>query len=406
MSRLLDEDEIRRLSRRIAAEFEATYGTLDEKVSRVPDEAASAIAKECDVPVEVARVAYRVMLDGAIPDHKPCCRLLMREFKRRADRGSPVPSIASYVRDVALTEGRWVEYLYGELGKLLIHEIRNLANLSRTVSEEIEPASERVVDIIRQRRKIVEAYFDSIIERWLKDHEAATIADAVRAITGGLLGAGQDSVDDTVNGARAGLLIKFRRYEQFLRAHQEEDSGATVRPGMRERILNDMARVIKEVQGPLERISRDTAGEILIEAMPPATESIDEKSKYGFAHPAFPAQARAGPPMQTPLDFLERDVWLAVMQPAATRGNFLRERIVATIDSLLDQGTPLDKMGTTIIFDLDSRFPWEKSKKAALRQELREMKETAGQDYRTRVEGYVLDNILAKIPQLRSRQPS
>jgi hypothetical protein len=323
----------------------------------------------------------------------------MREFKRRADRGSTVPNIASYVRDVALTEGRWIEYLYGQLGKLLIQEIRNLANLSRTVTEEIEPARDQVVAIIRQRRKIAEAYFNSIIERWLKDHEAATVADAVRAITGGLLGTGQDSIDDAVNGARAGLLIKFRRYEQFLRAGQEEDSR------MMERILGDLRRVIKEVQGPLEQISQDTAAEVLIEVMPPATESIDEKSKYGFAHPAFPAQARAGPPMKTPLDFLERDVWLAVMQPPASRGNFLRERIVATINSLLDQGTPLDKMGTTIIFDLDSRFQWEKSKKAIVRQELRELKETAGQDYRTRVENYVMDNILAKIPQLRSRQP-
>jgi hypothetical protein len=325
----------------------------------------------------------------------------MREFKRRADRGSPVPSIASYVRDVALTEGRWIEYLYGQLGKLLTQETRNLANLSRTVTEEIEPASEQVVAIIRQRRKIAEAYFNSLIERWLKDHEAATVADAVRTITGGLLGAGQDFIDDAVNGARAGLLIKFRRYEQFLRAGQEEEDSR-----MMERILGDLRRIIKEVQGPLEQISPATAAEILIEVMPPAAESIDEKSKYGFAHPAFPAQARAGPPMQTPLDFLERDVWLAVMQPAATRANFLRERIVAAIDSLLDQGTPLDKMGTTIIFDLDSRFPWEKSKKAALRQELRELKDTPGQDYRTRVESYVLDNILAKIPQLRSRPPS
>jgi len=399
MSHLLDDDEIRRLSRRIAAEFESTYGTLDEKVSRVPDEAASAIAKECNVPVEVARVAYRVMLDGVIPDHRPCCRLLMHEFKRRADRGSAVPSIASYVRDVALTEGRWIEYLYGQLGKLLIQEIRNLANLSRTVTEEIEPARDQVVAIIRQRRKVAEAYFNSIIERWLKDHEAATVADAVRAITGGLLGTGQDSIDDAVNGARAGLLIKFRRYEQFLRAGEEEDSR------MMERILGDLRRVIKEVQGPLEQISQDTAAEVLIEVMPPATESIDEKSKYGFTHPAFPAQARTGPPMKSPLDFLERDVWLAVMQPPTSRGNFLRERIVSTINSLLDQGTPLDKMGTTIIFDLDSRFAWEKSKKAVVRQELRELKETAGQDYRTRVENYVIDNILAKIPQLRSRQP-
>jgi hypothetical protein len=399
MSHLLDDEEVRRLSRRIAAEFESTYGTLDEKVSRVPDEAASAIAKECNVPAEVARVAYRVMLDGVIPDPKPCCKLLMREFKRRSDRGSPVPSIASYVRDVALTEGRWIEYLYGQLGKLLIQEIRNLTNLSRTVTEEIEPAKEQVVAIVQQRRKIAEAYFDSIIERWLKDHETAKLADAVRAIAGGLLGAGQDSIDNAVNAARAGLLIKFRRYEQFLRAGQEEDSRLT------ERILGDLRRVIKEVQGPLEQISKDTATEILIEVMPPATESIDEKSKYGFAHPAFPAEARAGPPMKTPLDFLERDVWLAVMQPPANRGSFLRERIVATINSLLDQGTPLDKMGTTIIFDLDSRFPWEKSKKAVVRQELRQLKETAGQDYRTRAENYIIDNILAKIPQLRSRQP-
>ncbi|MFX1564348.1 MAG: hypothetical protein ACFFDP_13675, partial [Promethearchaeota archaeon] len=103
MSHLLDKEEIRELSRRIAQEFEATYGTLDEKVSRVPDAAAKAIADNCKVHIEVARVAYRVMLDGIITEPGPCCKVLMHEFKRRADRGSPVPEIASYVRETALT---------------------------------------------------------------------------------------------------------------------------------------------------------------------------------------------------------------------------------------------------------------------------------------------------------------
>lgn len=399
MSHFFDKDEIRELSRRIAQEFETTYGTLDEKVSRVPDAAALAIADKCKVHIEVARVAYRVMLDGVITEPEPCCEVLMREFKRRADCGSPVPDIVSYMREVALIEGRWVEYLYGQLSKVLVHEIRNLVNLSRLVADEIEPASEQVIAIIGQRRKIVEGFFISLINRWLKDHEKATIVDAMRAITGGLLGSTTESVDAAINGARASLLIKLRRYEKFL-SKEGEDSK------LMNKVLEDIRQIMTDVQGPLERVSEYTAAEILIEVMPPPPESIDEGSKYGFSHPAFPVHPRAGPPMRTPLDFLERDVWLAVMQDPAERSEFLREKISAVIGSLLAQGTPLEKVGSTIIFDLDARLPWKRSMKTVIRRELQEIGETAGEDYREQVEHYILENVLTKIPQLRSTSHS
>jgi hypothetical protein len=395
MSHFYDKEDIRELSRRIAKEFETTYGTLDEKVSRVPDAAAKAIADKCKVHIEVARVAYRVMLDGVITEPGPCCEVLMREFKRRADRGSPVPDIESYMREVALTEGRWVEYLYGQLGKVLLHEIRNLANLSRLVADEIEPASEQVIAIIRQRRKIAEGFFTSLVNRWMKDHEKSTMVDALRAIAGGLLGSTEETIDDIINGARASLLIKLRRYEKFLNKRGEDSK-------LMNKVLDNIRQIMNEVHSPLERISDYTAAEILIEVMPPPPESIDEGSKYGFIHPAFPAHPRAGPPLKTPLDFLERDVWLAIMQEPANRSVFLREKINAVVASLLSQGTPLDKVGSTIIFDLDERLPWKRSTKTMIRRELQELGETAGDEFREKVEHYILENILTKIPQLRS----
>lgn len=398
MSHYYDEDEARRLSRRIAAEFEATYGTLDEKVSRVPEEAAQAIADRCGVHLEVARVAYRVMLDGIVPEAESCCQLLMNEFNRRAESGQPVPEIDTYMREVALTEGKWVEYLYGQLGKVLLQDLRNLANLTRSVADEIEPAAERVIAVIGQRRQVAEAYFISLISRWINDHDGATIVDAIRAITGGLLGP-RTKTDDAINGARASLLIKFRRYEQFLITKDEEESK------LLEKVLNELQFFINEIQGPLNQISEKTAGEILIEVLPPPPESIGDKPKYGYVHSAFPTHARAGPHLQSPLDFLERDVWLAVMQPPSKRAKFLREKISSTMNSLIDQGTPLDKLGTTIIFDLDTRFPWKSSKKTEVRRELREIQQTAGEDYRAQIEGYVLETLLSKIPQLRSTPP-
>jgi len=395
MSHSFDKDEIRELSRRIAQEFETTYGTLEEKVSRVPDAAAKAIAEKCKVHIEVARVAYRVMLDGIITEPEPCCEILMREFKRRANRGNPVPDIESYMREVALNEGRWIEYLYGQLGKVLLHEIRNLVNLSRLVADEIEPASEQVIAIISQRRKIAEGFFISIVNRWMKDHEKALITDAMQAISGGLLGSTTESIGDAMSGARASLLIKLRRYEKFL-SKNGEDSKLT------NKVLEEIRRIMTEVQGPLERISVNTAAEILIEVMPPPPESIDEGSKYGFIHSAFPARPQAGPPLVTPLDFLERDVWLALMQNPSDRGEFLREKISAVVGSLLAQGKSLEKIGSIIIFDLDDRFPWERSKKATIRQELQELGASTSEDYREQMEHYVLETILTKISQLHS----
>ena len=63
----------------------------------------------------------------------------------------------------------------------------------------------------------------------------------------------------------------------------------------------------------------------------------------------------------------------------------------------------LDKIGETIIFDLDSRFSWTRSKKTTVRTELREIRDSAGEDYRAQIENYVLENILAKIQQLQSK---
>ncbi len=400
MSHFVDEDEIRRLSRRIAEEFESTYGTLDEKVSRVPDDAALAIADECCVHLEVARVAYRVMLDGAIPDPKPSCQILMQEFDRRAKLGSPVPEIDTYQREVALTEGKWIEYLYGQLSKVLLADLRNLVNLERTIADEIEPANEQVIAVVAQRRKINECYFQPLIERWLNDHEGANIALAAHAIAGGLIGSTESDIDDAINGARASLLIKLRRYEQFLSQEDDEEEASR----LMQKILGEIQGLIKEVQRPVENSSPNTAGEILIEVSPPPPESIDEKPKFGFVSAPFPTRPVMGPPMQTPLDYLERDVWLASMKPPDERAPFLREKITTVTANLIEQGTPLDKIGMTIIFDLDSRFSWTRSKKSVIKKELREIQDIAGEDYRSQVENYVLENLLAKIPQLRSKQ--
>ncbi|MHA2426791.1 MAG: hypothetical protein ACXADB_02015, partial [Candidatus Hermodarchaeia archaeon] len=101
--------------------------------------------------------------------------------------------------------------------------------------------------------------------------------------------------------------------------------------------------------------------------------------------------------------YLERDVWLASMKSPDERAPFLREKITTVTDNLIEQGVPLDKIGTTIIFDLDSRFSWKRSRKTVIRRELREIQDLAGEDYRAKVETYILENLLAKIPDLRSK---
>jgi hypothetical protein len=169
------------------------------------------------------------------------------------------------------------------------------------------------------------------------------------------------------------------------------------------KVLKEIQFLIKEVQGSLETVSIKTAGEILIEVSPPPLESLEEQPKGGFIHSPFPSKPRMGPPLKTPLDFLERDVWLASMKAPDERAPFLREKVSTVTNNLIEQGTPLDKIGETIIFDLDSRFSWTRSKKTVVRKELREIRDSAGEDYRAQIEAYVLENLLAKIPELRSK---
>ncbi len=396
MSRFSEEEEIRAAARRIAAEFEATYGTLEEKVNRVPDEAAAVIAEKCGVHLEIARVAYRILLDGTISEAEHCCSALVKEFTRRAERGNPVPEIESYIRAVAIKEGIWIEYLYKQLRKELHAENKDLENRYLAVRDEVEPASEHIISVIRQRRKIGEIYFKSLISRWLNEHEDSTVADALLAIIGGLRRLPVESIRSVTDGVRTSLLIKFRRYEKFLlRSAESRIIG---------QYIENLRLVINEVQKPLEQASELTAEEILIEAMPPPQASISDtvSPSIGFVHSAFPAQPRVGPPLRSPLDFLERDVWLAAMQDPYIRAKFLQGTIKSVIEALLEKGTPLERIGTTILFDLDQRFTWKRSKRTEIRRELAEILEIAGEGYHKQVENYILENILAKIPQLRT----
>ncbi len=394
MGRLFNGDEVRRLSRRIASEFEETFGSFEVKVRRVSDEAASEVAEQCGVHIEIARVAYRVMMDGALTDAERCCSIIMDEFTRRERQGNPVPDVDSYIRGVAVREGQWIEYLYSRLVKELQTENYSLENLHQVVKGIVEPASENIMAVIRQRRKIGEGYFESIIDRWLTDHDEATIVDAIRAIAGGLRCLPLDSVDELIDSVRASLLIKFRRYETFL-ANSEESE-------LLEKVLENLQQVIKDVQIPLEEVSRLTAKEILVESLPTPQVSIDEKPKYGFIHHAFPKQPRIGPVLRSAIDFLELHVWLTARRVLG-RAEFLSKKIGIVIDQLLEQGTALESVGSTIIFDLDKRFPWQRSRKDIVFQELAEILQTGGEEYRAQVEAYILKNILGKIPQLRSK---
>ncbi|MFX1474110.1 MAG: hypothetical protein ACFFCO_01365 [Promethearchaeota archaeon] len=396
MSRFSEEEEIRAAARRIAAEFEATYGTLEEKVNRVPDEAAAAIAEKCGVHMEVARVAYRILLDGTIPKAEHCCSALMKEFTRREERGNPVPDIASYIRAIAIREGQWVEYLYRQLGKELHADNKDLENRYLAVRDEVEPASEHIISVIRQRRKIGELFFKSLISRWINDHEDSTIADAILAIIGGLRRLPVDAISRVTDGVRAALLMKFRRYEKFL---LKSDESRVIG-----QYIEDLRVVIREVQKPLDKVSELTAEEILVEAIPPPQAPIDDRvsSSIGFVHSAFPTQPRVGPPLESPLDLLERDVWLAAMQDPHRRAKFLQGTIKSVTGILLEKGAPLERLGTIILFELDQRFTWNRSKRTEVRRELAEIYEIAGEDYRMQIENYLLEKILTKIPQLRT----
>jgi hypothetical protein len=394
MGRLFDDDEIRRLSRRIASEFEETYGSFEEKVRRVSDDAAESIAKECEVHLEIGRVAYRVIMDGALTDAERCCSIIQQEFKRRERQGSPVPDVDSYIRSVAIREGQWIVYLYSHLGKELHTENYSLENLHQVVEGEAEPASENILAVIRQRRKIAEGYFESILNQWLADHDEATIADAVRAIIGGLRDLPLESVEDMITGLRASLLMKFRRYEKLLQSSEESD--------LMQKVLNSLQQVISEAQLPLEEVSRITAQEILVESLPAPPIAIDEKPKYGYIHHAFPRQARSGPEFKSAIDFLELDVWLAARRSPSLRAAFLKAKITKVVELLMEQGTPLESVGSQVIFDLDKRLPWKRSRKDAVLGDLSEIIETGGMECQTRIEEYILKEILEKIPQLRS----
>jgi hypothetical protein len=281
------------------------------------------------------------------------------------------------------------------LVKELHTENYSLENLHQVVEGEAEPASENIMAVIRQRRKIGEGYFESIISRWLEDHEDATIADSIRAVASGLRNIPFDEIDTLIEKLRGSLLVKFRRYEKFLSKSEESD--------LLRKVLDNLQLIIREVKLPLEEVSRLTAQEILVESLPPPPVAIDEKPKYGYIHHAFPKSPRSGPELKSAIDFLELDVWLAARREPELRAEFLQPKIGKVIEILLEQGTPIESVGSEIIFDLDKRLPWQRSRKDIVLQGLAEVMQTGGMEYKEQLVLYILKNILDKIPQLRSK---
>jgi len=335
------------MSRRLAKEFKETYGELEEKAHRISDQEAETLATLTGVPLEIARVACQIELDGVM-NRERAAKLLHREYIRRRKIGLEIPPVPTYEFYFAVGEGRWIEFIWKSFPERLTETSRELHNLKQRLRaiEDIEPWL--VLKVLDVYDKIVNEYIAPTIEGWVKDHPETTILDGLVFCIMGLL-----NIDDYKEA-----LMKVDTGHQKLKKNLElfRDKLKILEPqtSVVENKLEHIDNLLKKLEEKTN-LSSTAAGYILVEILPPP-KVVTTESDYVIVHTPIPRGGMVGPELATPSDFLERDLKLALRRPP----DEMREKIDLTLSKvfkvLLADGQSPEEAAYVMISEIVKRF--------------------------------------------------
>ena len=340
------DDEVSRLSRKLAHEFKETFGSLEEKSHRISNSEAEALAKAVKCPIEVARVACQIELDGVM-DRYRAAKILMYEYNRRKKIDREIPAVPTYEFSFAVSEGEWLEYLWKILPEKLSDTARELFNILQRIQELEEIETWMIIKIMDIRYKIANTLIKPTIESWLKDHPDTTVQDAIKMFTAGLTDSEIDFALERFEEKRKILLDKFRIFERKLEQNEMTP--------LIKRHYETIKKLVKSLEeATLEDL--DTVAQVFVELIPPPKQII-ESSDYVIVHVPIPRDGMVGPDLVTPYDFLERDLKLALRRTRHEKEKLINEtseKVLRVI--MIEEGKTPEDATISIINELIKRF--------------------------------------------------
>ncbi|MHA1963750.1 MAG: hypothetical protein ACXACG_13390 [Candidatus Thorarchaeota archaeon] len=322
---MLLEPDIKKLAvesrQRLVQEFAEKYANLRERVRRVPEADAFKISEELSCPLEIAMIAYLINMDG-IMGVKKAVGHLSSELQRRATVDEDIPNLPGNIMEFALTEGRWVSHIYGSFVRQIELQVRGLANLE----EGIEGTSievEKALSIIAARTKISETMIAPVIEEWHKEHPKATSKDA-------LISFGQGITKWNLSTLNGKFLQVQRRTQALFRVLRESLLTASDSFAM-DGAINRIDTLIDELGSPFDDMTLRAVSHFLVHIAPRQATGRGDRSPYVVVGVASTRGNKAEPDLDSPFDFLERDVKLAKRRKGIEREEYLKEKIARVL---------------------------------------------------------------------------
>jgi len=322
---VLLEPDIQKLAvesrQRLVQEFADKYANLRERVKRVPEADANKIAEKLCCPLEIAMIAYLINMDG-IMGVKQAVGLLSAELQRRAKVGDGVPNLPGNIMEFALAEGKWISHIYGSFVRQLEISVRGLANLE----EGIDGASievEKALSIIAARTKMSETMIAPVIEEWQKEHPKATSKDA-------LISFGQGITKWNVSTLNGKFLHVQRRTQALFRVLRESLLTASDSFTL-DAAINRIDSLIEELGSPFEEMPLRAVSHFVLHIAPRQATGKGDRSPYVSVGVTSTRGNKAEPDLNSPFDFLERDVKLAKRRWGEEREEYLKEKIARVL---------------------------------------------------------------------------
>lgn len=345
----------------VTEEFELTYKNLGERAKNVPEDKPAELSKIYNCPISFCKVAYQLELDGIMKAEK-ALELILWEYDRRRQIGSPVVPVLSYEFDFAVQEGRWIEYLYGDLFRK-IQNTRELYNLEKVIEGEESIPVEKAMHILHERIKLADSYIVPVINKWKKTHEASTNNDAAITLCAAVLKSTHSEAILALQQAKRRLIRVLRKFsEAFEHSSDKSLFEADTKVGQMSEgsatPLDKVYELIDDLEKSLQAMSVHAIAQIILEVTPKpiALEPTVGVSDYLIVTPPIMRDGMVGPDLKEPCDFLERDLVFAKRRVIAVRDNFLLERVRKVHKALLSKGQGIEESGAWIIHKISQDF--------------------------------------------------
>ncbi len=334
--------------KQLTHEFAENYTDLKVRSDRIDIDQARNLAAELSCPLQIAIIAEVLDMEGIL-GRKEAVQKISRELQRRASVGEDVPNLPGNIMEFALKEGQWVEYIEGRFVSDLERKTRDLANLEEALNHE-KMTVESAITVLRSRRQLAEAYILPILETWMREHPKASTFDAMIAFCLPITDWGPSTLKGKINRKKRRMQAFFRLLIQ--RLSKAEDS-ATIDSYVQQ--VNDL---VGAFDSDVETMGLRPLSHLILHVAPRPTGRGD-KSPYV----QFTGQSSRGdktePDMESPFDFLERDIYLAARRHEREQDLFLREKIARVIRVLRYKNHEIDKIVQNSLHEIAERFKIE-----------------------------------------------